>query len=144
MFVNVICIWRYLEEELDWATDKQLWVITSIMLFIIVVTWAWRICLKVCLKPKGRMPEGWRHTYQANHECSCCKYYVLLLALLKSPKLMDVCSVYLYNNGQLLWLWDFYFDPFMMHIYTMHYSSFGYGLEIKHMLQLLPTADSQK
>ena len=40
VYVNVICIWRHLEEELDWATDKQIWVITSVMLFIVVVTWA--------------------------------------------------------------------------------------------------------
>ena len=44
----------------------------------------------VCLKPEVR-----GHTYQANHERPCYKYYVSPLALLKSPKLTVGCSVYL-------------------------------------------------
>ena len=46
VYVNIVCVWKHLEEALDLATDKQLWVITS------NVTWAWRICL-IC------MPEAW-------------------------------------------------------------------------------------
>ena len=34
--VNV-CISRYLKEELAWAIDKQLWLITKIMLFKTVI-----------------------------------------------------------------------------------------------------------
>ena len=32
----------------------------------------------------------------------------------------------------------------MMLIYTMHYSSFGCGFGIKHVLQLLPKTSTQK
>ena len=28
-----VCVWSYLKEELAWAVDKRLWVISTIMLF---------------------------------------------------------------------------------------------------------------
>ena len=42
--------------------------------YVIVVTWAREICL-IC------MPEARGHTYQANHERPCYKYYASLPAL---------------------------------------------------------------
>ena len=32
-----VCISRYLKEELAWAIDKQLWIISNIMLFKTVI-----------------------------------------------------------------------------------------------------------
>ena len=44
---------------------------STILLHLMVATWAWGICLICMSKCQG-------HSYQANHECSCYKCYVTL------------------------------------------------------------------
>ena len=37
VYMGVVCVLRLLKEELAWDTDKQLWIISNVMLFETVI-----------------------------------------------------------------------------------------------------------
>ena len=65
-----------------------------------------------------------------------CRMLTVILDHL--PKLTVDCSAYLYSNGQLSWLWDFYFDIFMTFIYTLCCIIFTLLISFVHMCNTLP------
>ena len=65
-----------------------------------------------------------------------CRMLTVILDHL--PKLWVDCSAYLYSNGQLSWLWDFYFDIFMTFIYTLCCVIFVLLISFVHMCNTLP------
>ena len=84
VYVGIVRILRHLKEDLAWATDIQLWIISNICYVKCIATKELKnkAVLSLFYMSTQASCIHIRHTYQAKHSCLCYIYHYVCLILM--------------------------------------------------------------